>query len=134
MKHPKLAADIIIRYKGGIVLIKRKYKPYGWAIPGGYVEYGEPVEKAAAREANEETNLKLRNLKQFHVYSDPKRDPRRHTISVVFTANGFGKLRIMDETKEIGVFKKDKIPKLVFDHEKILNDYFKQRKFHQITF
>jgi len=125
MKHPKLASDVIIRYKEGIVLIKRKYKPYGWAIPGGMVEYGETVERAAKREAKEETNLSLKNLRQFRVYSDPKRDSRRHTVSVVFTADGFGKLKVTNEATDIGVFKK--LPKLVFDHNKILKDYFNEK-------
>lgn len=128
MKCPKLAADIIIKYRGGIVLMKRKYKPHGWAIPGGMVDYGETVESAAKREAKEETNLNLKNLKQFYVYSNPKRDARRHTVSIVFTAKGYGKLKLKDEAKDIGVFKKNNMPKLVFDHKKILSDYFKNEK------
>ena len=124
MKCPALAVDIIIKYKNGIVLIKRKNKPFGWAIPGGFVDYNETVEKAALRETEEETNLKLKNLKQFHVYSDPKRDSRGHTVSVVFTAQGIGKLKAQDDAKDADIFNKHNLPKLVFDHKKILDDYF----------
>ncbi len=124
MNCPFLAVDTIIRYKAGIVLVKRKYEPFGWAIPGGFVEYGEDVEKAAFREAFEETNLKLKNLKQFHVYSDPKRDPRQHTVSVVFTADGQGELKAKDDAAEAAVFSKKELPELAFDHKKILDDYF----------
>src|SRR3989338_4297041 len=103
MKGPPLTVDIIISYKKGIVLIERKNKPFGWALPGGFVDYGEPVEHAAVREVREETNLKLKNLKQFHVYSDPKRDSRHHTVTVVFTADGSGKLRAQDDAKNIKI-------------------------------
>ncbi|MEO0115069.1 MAG: NUDIX hydrolase, partial [candidate division WOR-3 bacterium] len=74
-KSPNLTVDIIIDYDGKIVLIKRKNPPFGWALPGGFVDYGETVENAAIREAKEETGLDLKELKQFHVYSDPNRDP-----------------------------------------------------------
>ncbi|MBU0614488.1 MAG: NUDIX hydrolase, partial [Nanoarchaeota archaeon] len=111
-------------YQGGIVLIDRKNPPYGWAIPGGFVDIGETVEDAAVREAKEETNLELTELKQFHTYSDPKRDPRGHTISIVFTAKGSGELKGMDDAKLAKVFTNDNLPELAFDHEQILNDYF----------
>ena len=79
---PQCTVDIIIEIDKKIVLIKRKYPPFGWAIPGGFVEKGETLENAAAREAKEETGLDLKNLKQFHAYSNPERDSRFHTISV----------------------------------------------------
>ncbi|MBW2983675.1 NUDIX hydrolase [Candidatus Woesearchaeota archaeon] len=126
-KLPGIAVDIIIKYQGGIVLIKRKNHPYGWAIPGGFVDYGETLEKAAVREAKEETNLKVKLLRQFHAYSDPKRDPRGHTIGVIFIAKGSGKLKGKDDAVEAKVFTKKKLPKLAFDHKKILKDFFSKR-------
>src|SRR3989338_6146180 len=88
---PFLTVDIIINLNNqGIVLIKRKNPPYGWALPGGFVDVGETVEHAAIREAKEETNLDIFNLKQFHLYSDPSRDPRMHTAACVFTADATG--------------------------------------------
>jgi ADP-ribose pyrophosphatase YjhB (NUDIX family) len=127
MKYPRVTVDVIIKYKGGIVLIKRVNPPYGWALPGGFVEYGETVEEAVRREAMEETSLKLKNLEQFHVYSSPTRDPRGHTISVVFTAEGEGLLLPATDAKETKTFTKDKLPEnIAFDHREILKDYFKK--------
>lgn len=127
-RNPLPTADIIIEYKGGIVLIKRKNPPYGWAIPGGFINYNESLEKAAVREAKEETGLKVKLVKQFHTYSDPKRDPRHHTITTVFVAKGAGVLKADDDAKEAGIFKKGKLPSpMAFDHKKILNDYFSRR-------
>ncbi len=129
MKSPKLTIDIIINIEGKIVLIKRKNPPYGWALPGGFVDYEETVENAAIREAKEETSLDLENLKQFHVYSDPSRDPRGHNISVVFTAHGIGIPKAADDAKEIELFSQNDLPKeIAFDHKKILSDYFKSDK------
>ncbi len=129
MKSPKLTIDIIINIKDKIVLIKRKNPPYGWALPGGFVDYEETVENAAIREAKEETSLDLENLKQFHVYSEPTRDPRGHNISVVFTAQGIGIPKAADDAKEIGLFNQNDLPKeIAFDHKKILDDYFKSDK------
>jgi ADP-ribose pyrophosphatase YjhB (NUDIX family) len=117
--------DIIIRYMDGIILIKRKNPPEGWAIPGGFVDYGETLESAALREAKEETGLKVKLLRQFHAYSDPKRDPRQHTISTVFIAEASGKAKAGDDAAELGVYNKDNMPRnIAFDHKKILNDYF----------
>lgn len=129
MKLPRLTIDIIIEYKKQIVLVKRKNPPFGWALPGGFVKYGETVEASAIREAKEETGLKLKELKQFYVYSDPKRDPRGHTVTVVFTAKGFGIPFASSDAKKIGLFKKNDLPKkIAFDHRKILNDYYKSRE------
>jgi ADP-ribose pyrophosphatase YjhB (NUDIX family) len=125
MKSPKLTVDIIINIEGKIVLIKRKNPPYGWALPGGFVDYEETVENAAIREAKEETGLDLKNLKQFHVYSEPSRDPRGHNISVVFTAEGIGEPKAADDAKELELFDQNNLPKeIAFDHKKILFDYF----------
>ncbi len=121
----RLTVDCIIRIDNKIVLIKRKNPPYGWAIPGGFVDEGETVEDAVRREMKEETNLDLSNMKQFHVYSDPERDPRGHTVSVVFTADGIGEMKAQDDAKEIGLFTRDTLPdKIAFDHWMILADYF----------
>ena len=125
MEQPKITVDIIIEVEGGIVLIKRKNPPHGWAIPGGFVDCGESLETAAAREAREETCLKVRDLRQFHAYSEPGRDPRGHTISAVFVAKAGGAPRASDDAADIGVFAKDNLPQnLAFDHRKILEDYF----------
>jgi ADP-ribose pyrophosphatase YjhB (NUDIX family) len=126
--NPIPTADLIIEYNRGIVLIKRKNPPEGWALPGGFVEYGESLEAAAVREAKEETGLDVELLRQFHTYSDPKRDPRRHTITTVFIAKAKGKAIAGDDAKEIGVFTKDILPdQLAFDHRDIINDYFSGR-------
>ncbi len=125
-QNPLPVVDIIIKGKGEIVLIKRKNPPYGWALPGGFVDYGESLEEAVKRETKEETNLNVKELKQFHTYSDPYRDPRFHTISTVFIGKGEGELKAGDDAQEIKVFKKEEIPStLVFDHKRILKDYFK---------
>lgn len=125
---PRPTVDIIIRTKEGIILIKRKNYPFGWAIPGGFVDYGETVEHAAIREAKEETSLSVKSLKLFGVYSDPKRDPRGHIISIVFTAIANGILKARSDAAGIGVFTKRTLPKkIVFDHRRILEDYFSNK-------
>jgi len=127
-RNPIPTVDIIIEYRGGVVLIKRKNEPVGWAIPGGFVDYGETLESAAVREAKEETNLDVELIRQFHTYSDPKRDPRRHTISIVFIAKGYGELKPGDDALEAGVFTEANLPEpIVFDHKEILRDYFSRR-------
>jgi len=122
---PLLTVDIIIRYKGGIVLVDRAHEPFGWSIPGGFVDFGETVEQAAIREAKEETNLDIQIDRQFHVYSDPKRDPRgEQAITLVLIADGKGTLKAGDDAKDAEVFSLDKpLPKLAFDHTQILKDY-----------
>jgi len=110
-----------------IVLIRRKNSPSGWAIPGGFVDYGESLESAARREAMEETSLEVELSYQLGAYSDPSRDPRHHTISVVFVARATGTPRADDDAADIGIFDKASLPDpLAFDHKKILSDYFKQ--------
>ena len=127
-RNPFPTVDIIIEFQGGIVLIKRKNPPHGWAIPGGFVDYGESLEDAALREAKEETSLDVVLIDHLGAYSDPKRDPRHHTISYVFIAKGRGKPRASDDAADIGIFHKDNLPHpLAFDHEEILKDYFKKR-------
>jgi len=118
--------DIIIEVESkGIVLIKRKNPPYGWAIPGGFVDYGESLEEAALREAKEETNLDVQFLRQFHTYSAPNRDPRHHSISTVFIAKAKGIPKAKDDALEIGIFNASNLPEeIAFDHREILRDYF----------
>lgn len=128
-RNPFPTVDIIIELENkGIVLIKRKNPPYGWAIPGGFVDYGETLEEAAVREALEETSLKVELVRQFHIYSAPDRDPRQHTISTVFIGRAEGTPVAADDAKEVGIYTKDSLPaELAFDHRKILSDYFSKR-------
>lgn len=123
-RNPVPTVDIIIETEGGIVLIERKNPPHGWALPGGFVDYGESFEEAARREAAEETGLTVTLTLQFHTYSDPKRDARRHTASTVFIATASGPPIAADDAQRAGVFQKETLPPLVFDHERILRDYF----------
>jgi len=127
-QNPIPTVDIIIEIDlMGIVLIKRKNPPYGWAIPGGFVDYGESLEKAAIREAKEETNLEVNLVRQFHTYSDPKRDPRHHSISTVYIAKAKGLPQAKDDALEIGTFNESSLPEeIAFDHRSILKDYFKR--------
>lgn len=125
-KNPIPTADIIIELGNGIVLIERKIEPFGWALPGGHVDYGESLEDAAVREAKEETGLDIKLMKQFHTYSDPKRDPRGHRIATVYVAKAEGKPRAGSDAKNVGIFTEDNLPRLVFDHKKILEDYFNE--------
>lgn len=123
-RNPFPTVDIIIRTGNGIVLIERKNEPVGWALPGGFVDYGESLETAATREAREETGLELRNLRQFGAYSEPDRDPRQHNISFVFVAEGSGDLLGGDDAARAQVFPLDALPSpLCFDHGRILEDY-----------
>jgi ADP-ribose pyrophosphatase YjhB (NUDIX family) len=127
-QNPIPTVDIIIEIESkGIVLIKRKNPPYGWAIPGGFVDYGESLEKAAVREAKEETNLNVKLIRQFHTYSDPKRDPRHHSISTAYIAKAKGIPKAKDDALEIGIFIESNLPdEIAFDHREILRDYFKR--------
>ncbi len=130
-RNPVPTVDIIIEIDGGIILIERKNPPYGWALPGGFVDYGESLEEAAVREAFEETSLKVRLKRQFHTYSDPKRDPRMHTITTVYIAEAEGTPKARDDAKSIGIFREDNLPRpLAFDHERILKDYFEWKRKH----
>ena len=125
-KNPIPTVDIIIELESGIVFIKRANPPFGWALPGGYVDYGESLEEAACREALEETGLKIELLGQFHTYSDPLRDTRQHNISTVFIAKAEGQLQPGSDAKMAEVFTSPPQP-LVFDHAIILKDYFQWR-------
>lgn len=133
-RNPIPTVDVIIKVKRkdgreGIVLIKRKNPPFGWALPGGFVDYGETLEEAAVREAKEETALDIQLERQFHTYSDPTRDPRQHTITTVYLATSYGEPKAQDDAKKIGIFTEEEIDfPLAFDHHKILKDYFEQLK------
>lgn len=129
-KSPKITVDGIIIKDDEIILIKRKYEPYknSWALPGGYVEYNEKTEDAIIREIFEETGIKTKINKLIGVYSDPKRDPRGHTISIIYELKIIkGKIKSGDDASEVDFFKFDNIPeKLSFDHKKIISDYLKE--------
>lgn len=128
---PFVTVDIIIECVEGIILIERSNPPYGWALPGGFVDYGESLEKAALREAKEETNLDLVDLRQFHTYSEPGRDPRFHTISTVFIAEGQGEPRAGDDAKGVKVVRYEDLLELdyAFDHKEIIEEYLVERDF-----
>lgn len=131
-RNPTPTVDIIIelidRPHRPIVLVERQNPPFGWALPGGFVDYGESVEAAAQREAHEETGLWVELREQFQVYSDPGRDPRQHTLSVVLLATATGEPQAGDDAKTVGVFEFWRIPaNLCFDHNRILRDYWQYR-------
>lgn len=124
-RNPFITVDIIIEINSGIILIKRKNPPHGWAIPGGFVDYGESIEDCARREAKEETGLDIRLRRQFHTYSDPGRDPRHHTVSTIFIAAATGLPKAGDDAEDADIFTRESLPEeIAFDHRKILEDYF----------
>ena len=130
-RNPLPTVDVIIEIDTKIVLIKRQNPPHGWALPGGFVDYGESYEQAALREAVEETGLEVKNLKQFHTYSEPDRDPRFHTASTVYIGQATGKPQAGDDAKEAELFERANLPELAFDHARILRDYFSYRDSQQ---
>jgi 8-oxo-dGTP diphosphatase len=125
--EPYVTVDVIIEMDNGIILIERSNPPYGWALPGGFLDPGESLEEAAQREAREETHLDLEDLKQFHTYSDPNRDPRFHTISTVFVAKGVGIPQFGDDAKGLKIVKLSDLMDLdyAFDHKDVIQDYLK---------
>ena len=134
-RNPAPTVDIIIELADHphrpIVLIERKHSPQGWALPGGFVDYGESVETAARREAQEEVSLEVELIEQFQVYSAPDRDPRKHTLSIVFIATAQGEPQAADDAKELGIFHSWEIPaNLCFDHDQILQDYWRYRYYN----
>jgi O-acetyl-ADP-ribose deacetylase (regulator of RNase III)/ADP-ribose pyrophosphatase YjhB (NUDIX family) len=124
---PFTTVDALIELPEGIVIIQRSNPPFGWALPGGFVDYGESLEEAVKREAKEETGLDLTEIRQFHTYSDPKRDPRFHTIGTVFIAKAKGKPQAGDDAAGLKVVSLNDLKKyeFAFDHKKILEDYLK---------
>ena len=133
-RNPAPTVDLIIEMRDRpprpIILIERLNEPYGWALPGGFVDYGETVETAAVREAKEETNLDVTLIEQFYVYSDPSRDARKHTLSIVFIATAAGQATAQDDAKSLSVVNPWEVPnKLCFDHDQILQDYWRYRHY-----
>lgn len=133
-RNPAPTVDIIIELidkpHRPIILIERQNPPYGWALPGGFVDYGESVETAAIREALEEVSLEVNLIEQFHVYSKPDRDPRQHTLSIVFLATAKGEAKASDDAKNLKIFLPWEIPSnLCFDHGQIIKDYLNYRHY-----
>ena len=128
-RNPVPTVDIVIELPGNrIVLIRRRNPPHGWALPGGFVDYGESLEAAAVREAREETGLDVRLVRQLHTYSDPDRDPRQHTISTVFVATARGEPVGGDDAADAVAVTREALPApIAFDHAQILDDYFQGR-------
>lgn len=131
-RNPTPTVDLIIELSDlphrPILLIERRNEPLGWALPGGFIDYGESAEAAAQREAAEEIGLAVTLIQQFHVYSDPQRDPRQHTITLVFLAEAIGEPEAADDAKAVGIFNAWDIPtSLCFDHARILQDYWRYR-------
>ena len=133
-RNPAPTVDLIIemsdRPHRPIVLIERLNEPYGWALPGGFVDYGESVETAAVREAKEETSLDVTLIEQFFVYSDPARDARKHTLSIVFIATAVGNPVAQDDAENLAIINPWEVPQnLCFDHDQILQDYWRYRHY-----
>lgn len=125
-RNPVPTVDVVVHdSEKGVLLIERRNPPHGWALPGGFVDYGETVEAAAVREAAEETGLDVELTGLLGVYSDPERDPRMHTMSTVFTARALdvSALKAGDDAAEVRFFPLDALPALAFDHARILEDF-----------
>ncbi|MDH4014103.1 MAG: NUDIX hydrolase [Chromatiales bacterium] len=129
---PLITADAVIELRDRpgrpIVLIERRHEPLGWALPGGFVDIGETVEHAALREAREETGLDVRLEALLGCYSKPDRDPRGHTVSIIFVAVASGDPVAGDDAREVGVFDPAKTPPLAFDHQQVLADFIRWRE------
>jgi ADP-ribose pyrophosphatase YjhB (NUDIX family) len=124
-KTPTVAVDVIIELDGRLLLIERKHAPHGWALPGGFVDLGEAPARAAVREAREETSLDVELIAQLHAYGAPDRDPRGHTVAVVYVARARpGAVpQAADDARNLATFALDALPPLAFDHARIIADY-----------
>ncbi len=128
-RNPYPTVDVIVEVEGGIVLIERSNEPRGWALPGGFIDYGERVEDGARREVMEETGLVVELTALLGVYSDPSRDPRQHNLSVVYIGRAEGTPVGADDASDAKVFALDALPEtLCFDHGQILADYRRFRE------
>lgn len=132
-RNPVPTVDALIEREGRIVLIKRKNPPPGWALPGGFVDYGETLEAAVIREAKEETGLDIELVSQFHVYSDPSRDPRQHTIATVYLARAEGEPEGGDDASEARWFDPEELPGMAFDHAEIIADWLRASREGKLT-
>lgn len=126
--NPVPTADLILmdRHRSGLYLVERGNSPHGWALPGGFIEYGEDPRNAAEREGREETGLAIEMLSQFRAFGSPGRDPRHHTITIVFDAIGSGAPVAGDDAKNVCFFNWKEIPELAFDHGVIVEEYRKE--------
>ena len=128
-RTPYLTVDGIIVKDKKILLVERRYPPEGWALPGGFVEYGEKTEDAVKREVMEETGLEVKKVRLFGVFSDPERDPRIHTVSVVYVCDTEGDPSSGSDAKKVMFFDLEHLPeRIAFDHRKIIEQYIKRRK------
>lgn len=135
---PLLAADTLIELIDlpgrPFVLIERANPPFGWAVPGGFVDVGETLEQAAIREAKEETCLDVKLMALLGIYSNPQRDPRNHTVTAVYIAEAKGAPQAADDAKNCGIFTFDNLPgQLAFDHDQVIADYRHYRLTGQVT-
>lgn len=128
-RNPLPTVDVVVECQGGVILVRRRNPPLGWALPGGFVEAGEALEAAAAREAAEETGLSVELTEQFFTYSDPARDPRHHTVTTVYLARAEGQPQGGDDAAEARIWKWERLPeRLCFDHARILEDVVRYRR------
>lgn len=130
-KGPYVTVDAIIELPEGIVIIERSNPPFGWALPGGFVDAGESLEEAVVREAKEETNLDFVNIRQFRTYSDPRRDPRFHTVATVYIGKGKGEPQSGDDAKGLKIIPYDDLLKgeYAFDHKTVIEEYLRDKGF-----
>lgn len=127
-KGPRLTVDAVVVREGRLLMVRRRWPPPGWALPGGFVDRGETVEQAVGRETLEETGLRVTRLRQLHAYSDPRRDPRHHTVGIVFEVECEGEPVAGDDAAECRFFAFDELPaEIAFDHRAIVADFRARR-------